>query len=219
MSEMSGNKERVETVGSEAGESTPEKPSRARIFAYMAANVAGLALIVVGISLLFWVGRPYVTLYLSGSTRAAYQAIADGPAPSGNRIVIPGALVDAPIIEGFTEEALKKGIGHVIDSAVPGEQGNTILAGHNYAYFVRGDQNLFSLLHLIDKDTPIYVFWEGRRYIYMMVDKKTVPRDDPGILLPTAYEQLTLIASASSWDSATVSSTRRLLIYARPVKE
>ncbi len=194
------------------------KPSRGRVFAYMAANVVGIALIIVGISLLFWVGRPYMTLYLSGSTKVAYQAKADGPAPKDNRIIIPEVLVDAPIIEGFTEEALEIGIGHVIDSAVPGVKGNTILAGHNYAYFVSGDQNLFSLLHLIDEDTPIYIFWEGRRYTYKMVDKRTVPRDDPSILLPTSYEQLTLIASASSWDSATISSTRRLLIRAKPVK-
>lgn len=204
--------------GAKVNEESTEKPGRARVIAYMAANVVGIALIIVGVSLLFWVGRPYMSLYLSGSTKVAYQAKADGPAPKDNRIIIPGVLVDAPIIEGFTEEALEIGIGRVVDSAPPGTKGNAIMAGHNYAYFVSGDQNLFSLLHLIDEDMSIYVFWEGQRYTYKMVDKKTVARDDPSILLPTSYEQLTLIASASSWDSATISSTRRLLIRAKPVK-
>ncbi len=197
----------------------PEKPGRWRVLSYVAVNIVGIVLIIVGISLVFWIGRPYMTLYLSSSTKTAMQARADQGIQAENRIIIPEVLVDAPIIEGFTEEALEIGIGHVIDSESPGKGGNVILAGHNYAYFVQGDQNLFSLLHLIKKEMTIYVFWEGKRYAYKMISKTTVPRDDPDLLKPTDAETLTLIASASSWDAATISSTRRLIIKAKPVKD
>ncbi len=199
-------------------EEDKKRPSRARFLTYVAANILGAVLILIGISLLFWVGRPYATLFLSSSTIEALEVKAeDGPKTPENRIIIPAVLVDAPIIEGFTEEALKTGAGHVVDSAKPGEKGNVILAGHNYAYFVRGDQNLFSLLHLIKKGTPIYVFWGGKKYSYRSTKKWTVERDDPSIFDKTNGPTLTLIASASSWDSVTISSTRRLLVRAVPL--
>jgi hypothetical protein len=52
-----------------------------------------------------------------------------GPSPtpgpeSPTRIVIPTIEVDAPIVEGDNWEQLKLGVGHHIDSANPGEQGN-----------------------------------------------------------------------------------------------
>lgn len=196
-----------------------EKPSRARVAAYVGANIIGIAFVLIGVSLLFWIARPYLTLYLSASAREALEnKVKEKPTPD-NRIIIPAVLVDAPINEGFTEESLKTGAGHISSSAVPGQNGNIILAGHNYAYFVQGGQNLFSLLHLIRKNTRIYIFWEGKRYVYKSVDKTTVPRDDAAIFAQTSYPSLTLIASASSWDAATISSTRRLLVKALPVKK
>ncbi|HEB13076.1 MAG TPA: sortase [Actinobacteria bacterium] len=210
MTEKSENNKAEETENK-------KRPSRARFLTYVGANIVGAVLILVGISLLFWVGRPYATLYLSSSTIEALEVKAqEGPRTLDNRIIIPAVLVDAPIIEGFTEEALKTGAGHVVDSASPGEKGNVILAGHNYAYFVKGDQNLFSLLHLIKKGTPIYVFWGGKKYTYRSTRKWTVDRDNPSIFDETKGPMLTLIASASSWDSVTISSTRRLLVRAVP---
>ncbi len=194
------------------------RPSRVRLALYVGANIAGIALILTGISLIFWIARPYISLYLSGATVKALEAKAKGPAGRENRIVIPAVLVDTPINAVFTEEALKTGIGHVPESAKPGEAGTVILAGHNYAYFVRGDQNLFSLLHLIRDGTPIYVFWEGKKYVYKSYKKETVPRDDPVIYAQSKEPSLTLVASASSWDSATISATRRLLVRAKAVE-
>ena len=193
-------------------------PSRARFIAYVGVNIAGAVLILIGVSLLFWVARPYVTLYFSSSSIQALEVKATTePITSENRIIIPDVVVDMPINEGFTKEAIETGAGHVIDSAKPGENGNVILAGHNYAYFVQGDQNLFSLLHLIKKDTPIYILWDGKRYAYKSVRTWTVERDDPSIFDKTKGPALTLIASASSWDSVTISSTRRFLVRAVPI--
>ncbi len=196
-----------------------KKRSLGSLILYLGVNVVAIALILTGLSLMFWIARPYASLYLSSGQREALIKKVSSDEINENRIVIPSVLVDAPIIEGFTKEALEIGIGHVKGSAVPGEDGNVILAGHNYAYFVNGEQNLFSLLHLIKEGSKIYVFYEGKRYVYYAKDKKTVPRDSPEVLIPTPYPQLTLVASASSWSSATVSSTRRLLIKAFPKKE
>jgi len=196
-----------------------KKRSLGSLILYLAINVVAIALILTGLSLIFWIARPYASLYLSSGQREALIQKVSSEDIKENRIIIPSVLVDAPIIEGFTKEALEIGVGHVKGSAVPGEDGNVILAGHNYAYFVSGEQNLFSLLHLIKEGSKIYVFYEGKRYVYFAKDKKTVPRDSAEVLMPTPYPQLTLVASASSWSSATVSSTKRLLIKAFPKKE
>jgi len=200
-------------------ENEEKKRSLGSLILYLAINIIAIALILTGLSLIFWIARPYASLYLSSAQREALITKVSSEEINENRIIIPSVLVDAPIIEGFTKEALEIGIGHVKGSAVPGEDGNVILAGHNYAYFVSGEQNLFSLLHLIKEGSKIYVFYEGKRYVYYAKDKKTVSKDSAEVLLPTPYPQLTLVASASSWSSATVSSTRRLLIKAFPKKE
>jgi len=193
-----------------------KRPNRFRSILYVGANIVGISLMLIGISLLFWIGRPYVTLYLSASTKRALEAKARGPVTAEKRIIIPAVLVDAPINEGFTNEALKTGIAHVSDSAIPGEPGTVVLAGHNYAYFVQGDQNFFSLLHLMKPGTPIYIFWAGKRYVYKSYEMETVPMDDPVIFAQSDSPSLTLVGCASSWDSATISATRRLVVRARP---
>lgn len=186
---------------------------------YLALNIFAIALVLIGLSLIFWIARPYVSLYLSSDQKEALEEKARVGKVKDNRIIIPSVLVDAPIFEGFTKENLDKGVGHVSGSALPGERGNIILAGHNYAYFVRGDQNLFSLLHLIKKGAKIYLFYEGKKYVYVAKEKKSLPKDDPQIFIPTPYAQLTLIASASSWSSVSTSATERLVVKAFPVKK
>lgn len=195
-----------------------QKKSLSRLIVYLGINIVAIALIFTGLSLIFWIARPYASLFLSSSQKTALEKKAKTGMVKDNRIIIPSVLVDAPVIEGFTKEALEKGIGHVSGSAQPGEKGNIVLAGHNYAYFMPGEQNLFSLLHLVKKNAKIYIFYEGKRYIYTVKDKKQLPKDDPAIFIPTPYERLTLIASGSSWTRATISSTERLVVVAYPAK-
>ncbi len=57
------------------------------------------------------------------------------PGPEqAQRIVIPAIAVDAPVVEGDDWDALKKGAGHHISSANPGERGNCIISAHNDIY-------------------------------------------------------------------------------------
>jgi len=53
------------------------------------------------------------------------------------RLEIPRLGVSAMITEGVTRQALGRGIGHVPDTAFPGEPGNVGLAAHRDTYFRR----------------------------------------------------------------------------------
>lgn len=56
------------------------------------------------------------------------------PTPGPNhaiRLQIPKIDQDVPVVEGDGPEQLKKGVGHNIYSANPGEDGNVVLSAHN----------------------------------------------------------------------------------------
>ncbi len=57
------------------------------------------------------------------------------PGPrSPTRLIIPSIDVDVQVVEGDDWEQLKKGAGHHIGSANPGERGNCFISGHNDIY-------------------------------------------------------------------------------------
>ena len=51
------------------------------------------------------------------------------------RIEIPRLKLSAPVIEGTSNRALRRGVGHVEHTAFPGERGNVGLAGHRDTWF------------------------------------------------------------------------------------
>ena len=53
------------------------------------------------------------------------------------RLEIPRLGISTMITEGVNEQALDRGIGHVPDTAFPGERGNVGLAAHRDSYFRR----------------------------------------------------------------------------------
>jgi sortase A len=50
-------------------------------------------------------------------------------------IEIPRLELSAVVLEGETERTLSAGVGHVVGSAYPGENGNAVLAAHRDTYF------------------------------------------------------------------------------------
>ncbi|MEW6189713.1 MAG: sortase, partial [Actinomycetota bacterium] len=135
-----------------------------------------------------------------------------------NRIIIPSVLVDAPIVEGITSKALTQGVGHISGTAYPGEEGNCILEGHNLAEFgLWGKQSFFSLLDVLRKGAKVYVFYNGKKYVYKVEEKKKLEISNPKLYRDTHREQLTLITCVSTW-SPTIYTKWRTVIICKPVK-
>ena len=114
-------------------------------------NMSSVALCAVGIGLLaYWLGamfdahvfqsrlaRRLETAGSSSSVLQAASATRHEAITSGlvGRLEIPRLGVSAMITEGITARALGRGIGHVPDTAFPGERGNVGLAAHRDTYF------------------------------------------------------------------------------------
>lgn len=111
------------------------------------------------------------------------------PGPrSPTRLVIPSIHVDVPVVEGVDWEQLKKGAGHLIGSANPGERGNCFLAGHNDIY-----GEIFRDLEDLKAGDSILVYAGQQSYRYIVQTTKITDPDDVGVMYPTTSPILTLL--------------------------
>jgi len=180
-------------------------------------SALGIVLVAAGLSLAIWISRPYITLLLSTSKIEALENKVILGQVQGNRIIIPTALVDVPILEGVSMGQLSRGVCHISQSSAPGEGGNCIIEGHNLAEFGWWrPQSFFSMLEILDKGTPIYIFYGGMKYVYLVKDKAYKNVNDPKLYDITPGERLTLITCVSTW-SPTIYTNRRTVIVANPV--
>jgi LPXTG-site transpeptidase (sortase) family protein len=133
-----------------------------------------------------------------------------------NRIIIPTALVDAPILEGIDMEKLSEGVCHITKSAVPGRGGNCIIEGHNLGEFGWWrPQGPFSMLEILGEGVLIYVFYNGKKHIYKVKEKIYTDVNDPRLYNYSPGERLTLITCTSSLD-ITVYTDKRTVVVAYP---
>jgi LPXTG-site transpeptidase (sortase) family protein len=183
----------------------------------VSVSALGVILIVAGLSLAIWISRPYVTLLLLTSKIEALENKAKYGQVQENRIIVPTALVDAPILEGVSMGQLSRGVCRISQSAPPGEDGNCIIEGHNLAEFGWWkQQSFFSMLEILDKGTPVYIFYNGERYVYQVTEKTYKSVNDPKLYDITPGERLTLITCVSTW-SPTIYTNRRTVIVAHPM--
>jgi sortase A len=57
-----------------------------------------------------------------------------GPVTVG-RLEIPSLRISVMILDGTSEQELKRGVGHIEDTAYPGERGHVGIAGHRNTFF------------------------------------------------------------------------------------
>jgi len=176
----------------------------------------GLILIFVGLTLGVWIARPYISLLLSSSKVEALEKKVRLQQVYDNRIIIPSVLVDAPILEGVSRGQLSRGVCHVSNSPLPGQGGNCIIEGHNLAEFgLWKSMSFFSLLDTVSEGTPIYVFYNGRKYPYKVKVKTYRDVGEPKLFDAASGERLTLLTCVSTW-SPTIYTNRRTIVIADP---
>lgn len=114
------------------------------------------------------------------------------PGPQqARRVQIPSIGVDSTIVEGVYDwEQLKKGVGHQIDSAQPGESGNMVLAAHNDIY-----GEIFRHLDQLSPGDEIIISTELQSYTYVVNNIEVVdPVDGVWVMASTEHSSTTLIS-------------------------
>lgn len=105
------------------------------------------------------------------------------------RIQIPAIDVDAPVVEGDDWETLKRGAGHHIGSANPGERGNCVISAHNDIF-----GEIFRDLPDLSLGDEILVHTASRAYRYVVTQKRVIEPTEVGVMERTSSPVLTLIS-------------------------
>lgn len=126
--------------------------------------------------------------------RAYVQSITPMPIPTPGpqqaaRIEIPAINIDAQIVEGTDWEALKKGVGHYLGTANPGERGNVVLAAHNDIY-----GEWFRDLDQLEPGDEVIVYTANQRYRYVVTGTRIVEPTAVEVMDPTRAPAVTLIS-------------------------
>jgi sortase A len=83
------------------------------------------------------------------------------------------------VVEGVGREELKRGPGHYPGSAMPGEVGNFVLAGHRTTYGAP-----FGRYGELELGDPVTVERRGEVFTYRIVSREIVAPDDVAVMLP-----------------------------------
>ena len=101
------------------------------------------------------------------------------------RIEIPSLDLSVIVAEGVDTLTLRRAVGHIPGTGIPGNPGNIGLAGHRDTFF-RPLRNIRQN-DIITLTTPL------GEYRYRVVSTKIVKPTDVGVLNPTGTEVLTLV--------------------------
>lgn len=122
-------------------------------------------------------------------------------------INIPKIEVNLPIISGTSENELSRGIGHMNGTPLPGQIGNSALAGHRSHTFSR----FFNRLEEIDLKDEIYIRTKEGTKTYEVYEIKIVKPTDLSVLKPVEGEStITLITCHPLY-----SNKQRLIVHGK----
>jgi len=99
-------------------------------------------------------------------------------------ITLPTLDLSWPIFEGTTEAQLGKGVGHFVQSVLPGETDNAVLSGHRTSVFNR--------LGELKENDLILVKTKAGTFTYMIEKFRIVDRTDRTVIVPRDSAVLTL---------------------------
>jgi sortase A len=109
------------------------------------------------------------------------------PHPAFGMIVIPRLSLVHPIFEGIDETAIHWGPGHWPGSALPGQRGNTVFAGHRVTH----TRPFLDIDLLVPGDQIIFHLATGT-YTYEVTDHIIVNPEDTWIANPTPDPTVTI---------------------------
>jgi len=125
--------------------------------------------------------------------RGLVQAVTPQPLPTQGpeqptRIVVRSIGVDAPVVQGDGWEQLKKGVGHHLGTANPGERGNMVLSAHNDVF-----GEIFRHLEKVELKDEILVYSGSRVFRYVVTQKRVIEPTEVSVMYPTSDPTTTLI--------------------------
>lgn len=123
------------------------------------------------------------SLAKSTSEEAIYTVYPEEGSNIGT-LAIPILNKILPIIQGTSEKELKEGVGHFIQSVLPGEYDNCVLSGHR--------ETALRQLDLLTIGDLLIVQTSAGTFTYQVTGTRIVAEDDKTVIVPTDHAVLTL---------------------------
>lgn len=160
-----------------------------------------LGILILGIGCIFWAlfhiwtqpdfnnitSSDSTPIILNGSEDEDVKDIYPDYPVEGDKIgilIIPALDRELLIFQGTEEKQLKKGVGHFIQSVLPGEEDNSVISGHRETVFKQIDD-----LVLGDQ---LIVKTSAGTFTYEVSATQIVDKDDKSVIVPTENAVLTM---------------------------
>ncbi len=130
--------------------------------------------------------------------------------PEVNTLEIPTVGIKVPISEGSNDSALDRGAWHRPGTGTPVVGGNMVVTGHRFKYLPPSNLTFYHLDKVVVGD-GVVVYWDGKRYDYLVKKIFVVTPDRIEVEASTAEHQLTLYTCTPLW-----TAKERLVIIAEP---
>lgn len=136
------------------------------------------------------------------------------PTPKENKIVIPSAKIDVPILTGSSLSVIDNGGSWIknIWTQDPRINGNTIIIGHRFTY--KHPEGAFYNLDKVNVGDKLAVYWEGDELLYEIKERKTVSPDQVDVESKSETRKLTLYTCTPLF-----TATHRLVLIAEPIED
>jgi sortase A len=115
----------------------------------------------------------------------AASPVAVGPDGLIGRMQVERLGVSVMVIEGTSDKTLRRAVGHIAGTALPGEVGNVGIAGHRDTFF--------RPLRKVQADDVITLTTLRGEFRYRVVSTKIVNPDNVAVLDADSHEILTLV--------------------------
>lgn len=110
-------------------------------------------------------------------------------------INVPKVDIRYPVVEGTTDEILKKSLGHFEGTALAGEVGNFCVAGHRNSSYAR----YFNRLDEVNIGDEIIVETRTNKYTYIVNKTFKIHESETEVLDQTDEKKITLITCTNGY--------------------
>jgi sortase A len=134
-------------------------------------------------------GRDWLESRRSTNTSSSATSIPRAPVAAGTPLAelsIPSVGLSALVLEGSDDHTLRQGLGHIEDTAFPGQiTGNVAIAGHRDTFF--------RPLRNVNVGDDVWLDTPDRRARYRVTSTRIVGPNDVDVIGPTGDAELTLV--------------------------
>ncbi len=100
------------------------------------------------------------------------------------KVWIPSMKASFPLVQGTAAAQLKKGVGHMWETAMPGESNLCSIAGHRDTFFRK--------LGVVKVGDRVVIKTDAGRFTYIIEEIRIVDKDDTSIVIPSNEARITV---------------------------